>query len=98
MLKHTIKLNDSINTIAAIENLKSKCVHHSLTDEETINLCQQVEQTVAEFSHRGKQLSGIGSQLHITRRIEHFGHEIIIEANFGQRQSLFKKLLSMVGL
>ena len=92
------ELNELTNTTTAIENLKSKCLHHNLTDEEILNLCQQVDQTVVEFSQRGTQLSDIGCQLNATRRIEHCGHEIIIEANFGHRQSLLKRLLSIIGL
>jgi hypothetical protein len=98
MLKHIVKLNDSIDSTIVLEEFRLKCSHYGLTDSETQHLCGQVEQTMTEFTGRGRQLSDLGSQLHVTRKIEYYGHEVIIKANFGQRKSLLKKLLSVVGL
>jgi hypothetical protein len=96
MLKHTIKISEYTDPKNTLQNFRDLCDRSNLTDANA--LYEQVEHALNEFAERGSQLVAVGSQFNISRTLEGDDFKIVLEASYGEKQSLFGKIRNLLGI
>ena len=91
MFKAHVSLAKGDDIEAVIRSFKKRAQAFQGDQEELVH---RVESTLREFTARGEQLAGFGSAFEAKRVLTGDDFHIVVEVNFGRKQSLISRLIA----
>jgi GH35 family endo-1,4-beta-xylanase len=93
VFRATVRANENSDIETTVACLRARCESAGLASHVTEMIVHQARTVLESLVERGRQLSSIGSQMHVAREVAGDGYQVKLVFRAGDRRSSFQRLL-----
>lgn len=96
IFRRTLRATEQTDVPSTTAKLRSEAASAGLSETDVDSLVSQVDEFLDPLVRRGKELSAVGSHVHVERKIEGAGYSIAVVFGVGERPSLLSRLVNVL--